>query len=124
MDAIRTDNYGGIPELLESMHTGICMLEAFGSMLGYTLGSGEGIPEISFGAESIIKQQCQDLQFIQTALRDQFATMRQAKLKIRNIHEVARLAGIPVDKAETCVFVATGISVRANGQLPADAAHG
>ena len=68
MDAIRTDNYGGIDELLESMHTSISMLEAFGSMLGYTLNSGDSMPDISFGAESIIRQQCQDFEFIRTAL--------------------------------------------------------
>lgn len=124
MDAIRTDNYGGIPELLETMHTGISMLEAFGSMLGYTLNSGDSVPDISFRAESIIRQQCQDLQFIQTALRDQFDAMREAKLKVRNIHEVARQAGVPVEVAEICVFVATGIPVRVNGKLPPDTAHG
>lgn len=124
MDAIRTDNYGGIPELLETMHTGISMLEAFGSMLGYTLNSGDGMPDISWGAESIIRQQCQDLQFIQTALRDQFDAMREAKLKVRNIHEVARQAGVPVEVAEICVFVATGIPVRVNGKLPPDTCNG
>ena len=28
MDAIRTDNYGGIPELLETIHTDISMCSA------------------------------------------------------------------------------------------------
>ncbi len=123
MDAIRTDNYGGIPELLESMHTGISMLEAFASMLGHTLQSGGGIPDISWGAESIVRQQCQDLQFIQGALREQFDAMREEKLTVRNIHEVARRAGVPVEIAEICVFTATGIPVRVNGALPPDTAH-
>lgn len=124
MNAIRTDNYGGIPELLETMHTGISALEAFSSMLGYTLSSGDGIPDISLGAETIIRQQCQDLQFIQAALREQFDALREAKLKIRNIHEVARNAGVPVEVAATCVFVATGISMRVNGKLRPDTDHG
>lgn len=124
MNAIRTDNYGSIPELLEAMHTGISMLEAFGSMLGYALNSGDGMTGISGGAESIIRQQCQDLQFIQTALRDQFDAMREAKLEVRNIHEAARRAGVPVEVAEICVFVATGIPVRVNGKLPPDTCNG
>lgn len=85
---------------------------------------GNVIPDISWGAESIIRQQCQDLQFIQTALRDQFDAMREAKLKVRNIHEVARQAGVPVEVAEICVFVATGIPVRVNGKLPPDTCNG
>ncbi|MFC3086889.1 hypothetical protein [Tabrizicola soli] len=100
------------------MHTGISMLEAFGTMIGYTLTSGDDNNQISWDAESIIRQQCQDLQFIHTALRVQFDAMREAKLKVRNIHEVARQAGVPVEVAEICVFVATGIQVRVNGKLP------
>lgn len=120
MDAIRTDNYGGIPELLEAMHTGISMLESFGSMLGYTLAAGDSAPEISFGAESIIRQQCADLEFIRSALNDQFHHLRKEKLAISNIHEVARQAGVSAEKAALCVFLATGISFRNNGKLEED----
>lgn len=59
------------------MHASINMLEAFESMLGDTLNSSDSVPDISWGAESIIRQQCQDLQFIRTALRDQFNAIRE-----------------------------------------------
>lgn len=79
MDLIRTDNYGGVSGLLDSMDTTIGMLEAFAAMLGYTLTSGDGVGNISWGAESIVRQQCQDLQFIRKALREQFDALHDAK---------------------------------------------
>lgn len=108
MDAIRTDNYGGISDLLENMSTGIAMLEAFSTMLGYTLRSGDDNNNISWGAESIIRQQCQDFEFIRGALREQLDEIRKEKLAIKDIHQVAAMVGVPVETAALVVSCATG----------------
>ncbi len=110
MDAIRTDNYGGIDELLESMHTSISMLEAFGSMLGYTLNSGESMPDISFGAESIIRQQFQDFEFIRTALHSQFEALRDGNVRVKDIDEVAKIVALSPDKVAQVLRFAVGIN--------------
>lgn len=108
MDAIRTDNYGGIPELLETMRTGISMLEAFSAMLGYTLGSGDGVPDISRGTECLIRQQCQDFEFIRSALCEQFDALREGKIHVRDIDEVARIVALSPDKV-TQVLTFAGV---------------
>ncbi|MBJ2154111.1 hypothetical protein [Paracoccus sp. IB05] len=88
------------------------MLEAFGSMLGYTLGSGDSVPDISWGAESIIRQQCQDFEFIRTALRSRFEALRDGTIRVKGINEVAKIMALSPDKVAQVLQFAVGINAR------------
>lgn len=81
MDAIRTDNYGGASQLFDAMDTTIDMIEAFETMLAYTLRSGEDVRKWGYGMTRMLNQQCEDLRFIYGALREQFDALRDAKIQ-------------------------------------------
>lgn len=68
-------------------------------------------------AERIFHQQVEELRAVRGELRQHFDEMRRSKLKVANIHEIAKLAGVPVELAAIVVFVATGIPFREKGQL-------
>ena len=73
---IRTQNYGGVMDLLDSMASGIRMLDAFAYMMAYTVQSGDDNNHVAYGMAEIVHQQCDDLMFIRDALADHFHRMK------------------------------------------------
>ncbi|PYF08229.1 hypothetical protein C8J30_11388 [Rhodobacter viridis] len=123
MNDIRNNQIGGIIDLLDGMDTVTDKVAAFSAMLERSLESGEELRMHSFGISEILDEQCRSLREIENELRSKINAFAKGKLAINNISEVARAAGLPIHKAELCLFLATGISFREAGKLQLDGAN-
>ena len=110
MNDIRSNQIGGIIDLLDSMDTVTDKVSAFSAMLEGALQTGDEMREHSFGISEILQEQCRSLRELEHDLRNKIKVFAKEKLAINDINEVARAAGLPLHKAELCVFLATGIS--------------
>ncbi|MGC4409267.1 MULTISPECIES: hypothetical protein [Rhizobium] len=116
MPTIRKEVYSDIPDVLDTLSTTTSMLEAFSVLLEHAHRSGEAMSHYSDGIQGMLNQQCEDLKFIEKALRDQYQEMKVSKLEVRDLATLAQWAGVSPKIAANVVSIATGINLAEGGE--------
>lgn len=109
MTTVRTEKHKDVFTILETLGTTISMLDALSILLEYAHRSGEELSPYSTGIERLFNQQCEDLIFIEKALRDQYRDIMDSKLEVRDLRMIAQWAAVTPQTAADVLFVAAGI---------------
>ncbi len=109
MPVIRTEEYNDFNNLIEVMDNTTDKIEALSSMIEYTMKSGNDVSHLSIGVERILKQQCDDLNFLRKALARHYNKMRALKLEVSDLAMVAKWSNVKPAVAKRVITVATGI---------------
>lgn len=125
MPAYQTHEYQDYVELLDAMEVAIIAVQSFGAMVEYSLRTGEDISADGYGMERLLNLQCRHLKGIASALRSEFRDIKEAKLKVRSVEQIAQWAGVSKDAVHRVVSCAVGIDLDSlsENSLPQEADH-
>lgn len=109
MQSTRVLVFNSIPDILDALSTTVDMIAALGGMIEYTMDSGDDLKSICYGVERIVNQQCEDIRFMEQALRDQFQELKLEKLAVPDPQVIASMTGLPADRVKQVIGIAAGI---------------
>lgn len=109
MTSVRTIEYGDAYDLLEVISDSVKAIQAFGSLVEFAHRSSDDLRNNGYGIYLLLKSQCDDLEYLQGALRREIDELRANKLEIRNPDRIAEWAGTSQYVVNRVISIATGI---------------
>lgn len=109
MQHARTFSCNGYTDLLDTMEMTTASLKAFASLLHGAIISKEPLENVAFGVITLLEQWCDDLEFLERALRKEFSRIKLEKLEVQDIDAVTGACGVSRKTAVNVLSFALGL---------------